>query len=122
MRCLADLILPLLSHALGSAAVLGQASSVANASTARVLSILDSLQQVDKQARVDKRNKQILAALGLGIPAFSALALWLLPRFGGQAGSVTAAVTALLIALPNFARAVSADGTDTKTAVRAADS
>jgi len=72
-------------------------------------------------ARIDKRNKQILAALGLGIPALSALALWLVPKLGGQAGHVPAAVTAMLNVLSNSARAVSADATDTKTAVRAAD-
>ena len=71
-------------------------------------------------ARIDKRNKQILAALGLGIPALSALALWLVPKLGGQAGHVPAAVTAMLNVLSNSARAVSADATDTKTAVRVA--
>ena len=72
-------------------------------------------------ARIDKRNKQILAALGLGIPALSALALWLVPKLGGQAGHVPGAVTAMLNVLSNSARAVTADATDTKTAVRAAD-
>jgi hypothetical protein len=60
-------------------------------------------------ARIDKRNKQILAVLGLGIPALSALALWLVPKLGGQAGHVTAAVTGILNTLSNSARAVTAD-------------